>query len=170
MEYCTILVFYHQQISSHPNLKSQYPSTIIFFLTSRAAKFATTAISYPQNNVKFIALHMYLRIHKHKTPLTHPHTIIRNYNPHKHTYTHTHSQAHIKICIQFQWFLTVFSISSFHFIICLMDVVCKTLWNLKSQTNFFGIKYINLIYISIYYYYPIYQPLRSGRIWHKVNF
>ena len=24
--------------------------------------------------------------------------------------------------------------------------------------------------ITIYKAYPIYQPLRSGRIWHKVNF
>ena len=29
----------------------------------------------------------------------------------------------------------------------------------------------NKIYLSIYSsIYPIYQPLRSGRIWHKVNF
>ena len=40
----------------------------------------------------------------------------------------------------------------FHFVICLIIVVCKTSWNLRSQTNFHGIKYINHIYIYIYIY------------------
>ena len=47
----------------------------------------------------------------------------------------------------------MFSIYSFPFVICLMIVVCKTSWNQRSQTNFHGIKYINLIYIYIYTYY-----------------
>ena len=38
-------------------------------------------------------------------------------------------------------------IYSFPFIICLTIVACKTLWNQRLQTNFHGIKYINLIYI-----------------------
>ena len=38
----------------------------------------------------------------------------------------------------------------FSFVICLMIVVCKTSWNLRSQTNFHAIKYIkSIIYLHI---------------------
>ena len=36
-----------------------------------------------------------------------------------------------------------------------MIVICKTLWNQRSQTNFHGIKYINLIHIHLLLYYYI---------------
>ena len=45
------------------------------------------------------ALRIYLHIHMHYIPLTHPHTIIHNYNPHKniltHTSTHTHTHTNL---------------------------------------------------------------------------
>ena len=34
-------------------------------------------------------------------------------------------------------------------VICLMIVVCKTSWNQRSQINFHGIEYINLIFIYL---------------------
>ena len=43
----------------------------------------------------------------------------------------------------------------------------KNVWNFKTQTHysFLARRPDNLVLIN-----PIYQPLRSGRIWHKVNF
>ena len=61
-------------------------------------------------------------------------------------------------------YFSIFSIS-FLFVIGLMIVLCKTSWNLRSQTKFHGIKYINLIYIySLFYIIALSQILSTFQI------
>ena len=52
----------------------------------------------------------------------------------------------VSVCgrVFFVWVIVVYNL---HLVICLSIVVCKASWNLRLQTNFHDIKYINLIYI-----------------------
>ena len=49
-----------------------------------------------------------------------------------------------------------------------IDVTESGLWFIKY---FHSIEFFNSTFLFfLLFVYPIYQPLRSGRIWHKVNF
>ena len=61
----------------------------------------------------------------------------------------------MKICLRplVSWGFTNNNHQAVNEIICLMIIVCKTSWNQRLQTNFHGIKYINLMYIYLSFLY-----------------
>ena len=67
---------------------------------------------------------------------------------HTNTLTSTHKDFYT-IPTVFDCIFRFFRFIHFLSLSCLMIVVCKTSWNQRLQTNFHGIKYINLIYIYL---------------------
>ena len=100
---------------------------------------ATHCASYTQETTSNLLWGACIFIHTHTKYHLYVHTIICKYYPHKHTHIHTCTHKELYTILIF--FRLYFSFSSISFILCLMIVVYKTAWKLRSKTCFHAIRY-----------------------------
>ena len=138
------------------SVKSCLLRTLLLFATARSGR-------QPQFCRERVCIIVHTHTHTHNLQYDHTQWYANLTHTHTHTHTHIHTQkrSYKSQCKHSLSIFFFFSISQTSFFLYRIIVGINPLVEDKLPCYWICVK------TSIYH---IYQPLRSGRIWHKINF